>query len=86
MTHDKTSYKKPEQNSRDGYPFCYPSPASPSQQVVLDAPHTRRIEHVTMDQLVKRFSDVLACERASFEIQAGEVHALLGKMVLANLS
>ena len=38
-----------------------------------------RIEHLEMQHIVKRFPGVLACDDVSFDIRAGEVHALLGE-------
>lgn len=38
-----------------------------------------RIEHMEMRDIVKRFPGVLACDHVSFDVRAGEVHALLGE-------
>jgi general nucleoside transport system ATP-binding protein len=38
-----------------------------------------RIQHVEMRNIVKRFPGVLANDRVSFDVRAGEVHALLGE-------
>ncbi|MEZ4706832.1 MAG: ABC transporter ATP-binding protein [Caldilineaceae bacterium] len=38
-----------------------------------------RIEHLEMQHIVKRFPGVLACDDVSFDVRAGEVHALLGE-------
>ena len=45
----------------------------------MPAPNNRRIQHVEMTQIVKRFPGVLACDDVAFDIRAGEVHALLGE-------
>ncbi len=37
------------------------------------------IDHLEMREIVKRFPGVLASDRVSFDIKAGEVHALLGE-------
>jgi|SRR5271157_201276 len=39
----------------------------------------RRIQHVEMRKIVKRFPGVLANSEVSFDVKAGEVHALLGE-------
>jgi general nucleoside transport system ATP-binding protein len=39
----------------------------------------KRIERVEMRDIVKRFPGVLANSKVSFDVQAGEVHALLGE-------
>jgi simple sugar transport system ATP-binding protein len=52
---------------------------SKANEVVMAASHARRIEHVEMDKVVKRFPGVLACDGIAFDIKAGEVHALLGE-------
>jgi general nucleoside transport system ATP-binding protein len=39
----------------------------------------RRIQHVEMRNIVKRFPGVLANSEVSFDVKAGEVHALLGE-------
>jgi general nucleoside transport system ATP-binding protein len=39
----------------------------------------RRIQHVEMRNIVKRFPGVLANSDVSFDVKAGEVHALLGE-------
>jgi len=39
----------------------------------------RRIQHVEMCDIVKRFPGVLANSKVCFDIRAGEVHALLGE-------
>ncbi len=41
-----------------------------------DLPH---IDHLEMVNIVKRFPGVLANDRVSFDVKAGEVHALLGE-------
>lgn len=38
-----------------------------------------RIERMEMHGIVKRFPGVLACDHVNFDVQAGEVHALLGE-------
>ncbi len=38
-----------------------------------------RIEHLEMIDIVKRFPGVLASDHVSFDVRAGEVHALLGE-------
>src|SRR5512138_227463 len=43
------------------------------------ATETRRIQHVEMLEIVKRFPGVLANNKVSFDVKAGEVHALLGE-------
>ncbi len=43
------------------------------------ATETRRIQHVEMRDIVKRFPGVLANYKVSFDVKAGEVHALLGE-------
>ncbi len=40
---------------------------------------SRRIQHVEMRNIVKRFPGVLANSRVSFDVHAGEIHALLGE-------
>ena len=40
---------------------------------------TKKIQHVEMCDIVKRFPGVLANNRVCFEVNAGEVHALLGE-------
>ncbi|HVN15574.1 MAG TPA: ABC transporter ATP-binding protein [Anaerolineales bacterium] len=40
---------------------------------------SQRIQHVEMRNIVKRFPGVLANSKVTFEVQAGEVHALLGE-------
>lgn len=40
---------------------------------------SRRIQHVEMRNIVKHFPGVLANSRVSFDVKAGEVHALLGE-------
>jgi general nucleoside transport system ATP-binding protein len=40
---------------------------------------TRRIQRVEMRNVTKRFPGVLANDRVSFDVKAGEVHALLGE-------
>jgi general nucleoside transport system ATP-binding protein len=39
----------------------------------------RRFEHLQMQQIVKRFPGVLACDSVDFDVKAGEIHALLGE-------
>jgi general nucleoside transport system ATP-binding protein len=39
----------------------------------------KRIEEVRMKDIVKRFPGVLANDKVSFEVRAGEIHALLGE-------
>src|SRR5512140_3132599 len=39
----------------------------------------QRIQHVEMCDIVKRFPGVLANDRVCFDVNAGEVHALLGE-------
>lgn len=39
----------------------------------------RRIQHLQMRGIVKRFPGVLACDHIDFEVRSGEVHALLGE-------
>ncbi len=38
-----------------------------------------KIEHLEMQEIVKRFPGVLANDRVDFDVRAGEVHALLGE-------
>ena len=40
---------------------------------------TTRIQAVQMQQIVKRFPGVLACDHVDFDVRSGEVHALLGE-------
>jgi len=40
---------------------------------------TRRIQHVEMCDIIKRFPGVLANSKVCFDVRAGEVHALLGE-------
>jgi simple sugar transport system ATP-binding protein len=42
-------------------------------------PTARRIQRVEMEQIVKRFPGVLACDTVNFDIGTGEIHALLGE-------
>jgi simple sugar transport system ATP-binding protein len=42
-------------------------------------PEPRRIQHVEMRNIVKRFPGVLANDAVSLDVKAGEVHALLGE-------
>lgn len=39
----------------------------------------RRIEHLEMKGIVKRFPGVLACDRIDFDVRSGVIHALLGE-------
>ncbi|MEZ4671558.1 MAG: ABC transporter ATP-binding protein [Anaerolineae bacterium] len=39
----------------------------------------RKIEHLAMNGIVKRFPGVLAVNRVDFEVASGEIHALLGE-------
>lgn len=39
----------------------------------------QRIDHMEMKGIVKRFPGVLAADRIDFDVQAGEIHALLGE-------
>jgi simple sugar transport system ATP-binding protein len=39
----------------------------------------RRIKNLKMLGIVKRFPGVLAVDHVDFEVQAGEIHALLGE-------
>lgn len=39
----------------------------------------RRIEHLEMHAIVKRFPGVLACDHIDFDVKSGEVHSLLGE-------
>ena len=38
-----------------------------------------RIQTVQMQNIVKRFPGVLACDQVPFDVRSGEVHALLGE-------
>ncbi|MBZ0278248.1 MAG: ATP-binding cassette domain-containing protein, partial [Anaerolineae bacterium] len=38
-----------------------------------------RIRHLQMQGIVKRFPGVLAVDHVDFEVQSGEIHALLGE-------
>ncbi len=40
---------------------------------------SQRIQHVEMRDIVKRFPGVLANSKVSFDVRAGEIHALLGE-------
>ncbi len=40
---------------------------------------TSRLQTITMQGIVKHFPGVLACDHVDFDVQAGEVHALLGE-------
>ena len=40
---------------------------------------TTRSQAVQMQQIVKRFPGVLACDHVDFDVRSGEVHALLGE-------
>lgn len=42
-------------------------------------PISRRIDHVALRNIVKRFPGVIANDHINFEVKAGEVHALLGE-------
>ncbi len=39
----------------------------------------KRIEHLQMRGIVKRFPGVLACDHIDFDVKSGEIHALLGE-------
>jgi simple sugar transport system ATP-binding protein len=39
----------------------------------------KRIQHIEMCDIVKRFPGVLANDKVCFDVHAGEVHALLGE-------
>lgn len=39
----------------------------------------QRIQNLQMRQIVKRFPGVLACDHIDFDVQVGEIHALLGE-------
>lgn len=45
----------------------------------IEIAQPRRIQHVEMRNIVKRFPGVLANYKVSLDIKAGEVHALLGE-------
>ncbi len=49
-----------------------------SQTTFLPSGHTR-IDHAEMHGIVKRFPGVLANDCVSFDVKAGEIHALLGE-------
>lgn len=40
---------------------------------------TRMIQSIRMEEIVKRFPGVVACDHINFDLKAGEVHALLGE-------
>src|SRR5512140_3352967 len=42
-------------------------------------PPVKRLQRVEMRNIVKRFPGVLANDRVTFDVNAGEVHALLGE-------
>jgi len=42
-------------------------------------PGRARIQHVQLENIVKRFPGVLANDRVDFEVRSGEIHALLGE-------
>ena len=45
---------------------------------VLPTGH-KRIKHMQMQDISKRFPGVLAVDQVSFDVKSGEVHALLGE-------
>jgi simple sugar transport system ATP-binding protein len=45
----------------------------------LPAHAAPRVESLEMRDIVKRFPGVLACDHVSFDVRAGEIHALLGE-------
>ncbi len=45
----------------------------------MKAMSSQRIQHLQMQGIVKRFPGVLAVNQVDFDVQAGEIHALLGE-------
>lgn len=53
-----------------------PTPADPQATVLL---HPRHIRSLALAGITKRFPGVIANNNVSFDVQAGEIHALLGE-------
>lgn len=53
---------------------------SPLMRLIMpEVPSVNRIRHLKMQGIVKRFPGVLAVDHVDFDVQAGEIHALLGE-------
>src|SRR5512136_398580 len=55
------------------------SPSTSQRRAETRRVDTRRIQHVELCDIVKRFPGVLANNQVCFDVKAGEVHALLGE-------
>src|SRR5512136_1823003 len=55
------------------------SPSTSQRRAETRRVDTRRIQHVELCDIIKRFPGVLANNKVCFDVNAGEVHALLGE-------